>query len=587
MHLFVTTIQKHTHTLFIIALLSIISFIYSTHLSLSLVPKGYDLLFHLGNVFALQVAFDFKHISLASFGISPLLFHDYGYGTHLFYPPLAHFIPAMISFLLSKVGVDSTLLAIRLFSFLSIFGSSLTMFYTAKKISNNIVYATFASLLYISAPYLQMDYYWRGGMSSSLCFVFLPLLLLSLYYFIKEKFAPYFFTLVISLSLLVWTHLITAFYSFIIIMLALGVNFFFLKNKKTAFITTAIAGIMICIMTSPFWTLLIQQQTLQTHVIYSPEYPFNIGAVANSTIDLHSLFDIQIAVWEFKIRNLFAIFNITGVIFFTLFILLLKQVHRQIDNKKYIYTLVGIFILIIIFVTTSQVWEYLPNYFAFIQYPHRLLLQVTPVLTLLLALPCILIKKINKKIFLFLSILVIFIVAYTFKFNNYELQNLGSIDYTTHSIIQAMGVEREYLPIKTKEQFETFDERPFSLIPLTNTEKATPSATIVTNETPYLLAAIENNEDKQTVFELPRLFYAGYELMWQADGAATTTSLTYNQSNTGLITTMLEGNGMLEVQYTGGRWYFLFWLGAVITFGYLLVLMYTYSTKKTSWLEKL
>ena len=71
-------------------------------------------------------------------------------------------------------------------------------------------------------------------------------------------------------------------------------------------------------------------------------------------------------------------------------------------------------------------------------------------------------------------------------FNNFQLYELGTIDYTTHSIIQAMGVEQEYLPIKTKGKYKTIDDRSYTLLPLTNTENATPSATIITNETPVV-----------------------------------------------------------------------------------------------------
>jgi hypothetical protein len=195
-------IRTHWTTGVLGVLLTVLAFVYATHLDLHLIPKGYDLLFHLGNVFSLQVAFAFRHLSLASLFISPVIFHDYGYGTHLFYPPLAHAVPAVMAFVLSQVGIHSTLLAVRLFSFLTIFASGATMFFAAKKITRHTAYASFAALLYLSAPYLQWDYSWRGGLSSSLCFVFLPLLLLSVFYFIKEQYRQYFFVLVASMTLL-------------------------------------------------------------------------------------------------------------------------------------------------------------------------------------------------------------------------------------------------------------------------------------------------------------------------------------------------------------------------------------------------
>jgi len=586
--LFMATISRYKNTSLFIVVLALVSFIYSTHLSLTLIPKGYDLLFHLGNVFALQIKFGFNQNSLASFGISPLIFHDYGYGTHLFYPPLAHFIPALISFLLTKVHINSTILAIRLFSFITIFCSGATMFFTAKKVTNNKVYAAFASLLYLSAPYLQMDYYWRGGMSSSLCFVFVPILLLSLFYFIKEKFAPYLFTFVISMTLIIWTHIITGFYIFIIFMTALAVNFFFTKKKIAAILSTLVSGLMIGIMTSPFWSLLLQQYALHAHVIFSPNYQFTIAKVAHNTISFLELFDIQFAVWEFNIRSLTAIFNLITLIFFVAFVLLLRQIRKTLKNPRFFYTLIGLLIALLMMATTQAFWRYLPDYFAYIQYPHRLLLQVTPVLSLLIALPFVLIRAVTRKLLVALGFLGIFIVAYTFMFNNYQLYELGTIDYTTHSIIQAMGVEQEYLPANTKGKYYVIDNREYLLLPLTNAEYATPSATIVTNETPYLLAEIENNESKQTIFELPRLFYAGYELKWRAEGASAAITLPYGQSKDGLITTVIPGNGTLQVQYTGGWWYTALCFSAVVILSYLFVLIYKYSyTKRPIWQERI
>lgn len=588
MHSFVAAVKRYQLTLFFTVLLTAVSFIYSTHLELVLIPKGYDLLFHLGNVFALQVSFGFSHHSFASLAISPIIFHDYGYGTHLFYPPLAHFVPAIIAFLLSKIGIHSTLLAIRLFSFLTIFGSGTTMFYAAKKMTNNFVYAFFAALLYLSGPYLQWDYYWRGGMSSSLCFVFLPILILSLYYFTKEKFAPYFFTLVIGMTCIIWTHVLTAFYTFIFFMFAVAINFFFLNKKKAAVLTTLIAGLMIGIMTSPFWSLLLQQQALHTHVIYSTEYPFTIKSVSNSTIPFKALFDIQFFVWQWKIRNIFALFSLITVGFFVAFVVLIKPIRQSFKNSRFLYTLVGLLVLLLAMVTTAALWVHLPEFFAYIQYPHRLLLQATPILTFLIALPFILIRKVTKKMVFLLAILAIFIVTYTFKFNNYKLFEIGKIDYTTFSILQATGVDQEYLPVNAKKEFENLEKRPRLILPLTHNEAATPSANIVTNETPYLLANISGNENQQTQFELPRLFYAGYELSWKAQGADHHVSLLYSQSKSGLIATTIPGNGTLEVQYTGGKWYWLACWSAIAISAYLLWLLYRYAVVQDKvWLEKL
>lgn len=201
--------------------------------------------------------------------------------------------------------------------------------------------------------------------------------------------------------------------------------------------------------------------------------------------------------------------------------------------------------------------------------------------------PFLLLRKVNAKVVAGLGAVATFVLVYTFIFNNYELYDIATIDYTTHSIIQAMGVEQEYLPVQSRKEMEPLETRGYGILPLTNNETATPSATIVENETPYMLAKIENNQGKETVFELPRLFYAGYELKWQADGESTRTTLPYEQSEDGLITVLVPGNGTLQVNYTGGKWYSFLWLGAVTAAAYLGWLAYQYFyTKKRVWLGK-
>lgn len=573
---------KYQKSLLIIFLLFIASLIYSTHLSIEYIPKGYDLLFHLGNVFALQIKYGFSTSSLASFGISPVIFHDYGYGTHLFYSPLAHIIPALISFFLSKIGIGSTILALRLFSLLTFFLSALSMFFVAKKISNKTLYSYFASLMYISAPYLQMDYYWRGGLTSSFTFVFIPILLLSFFFFTKNKSLEYFLSFVFSMSLLVWTHSITALFSFILFVILVSINIFFVKNKLKMFLYTVASIIFIFLLTSPFIYLLLQQFLLKTHQIFSSRYQFTIEDVANSTINISNLFDLQIFIWKSKIPNLFTIFNLISATMLTLFIYLFRKISKKFKNNKYIYSLTLSAIVIICLVTIKNFWLILPNFFSFIQFPYRLLIIVTPIISLLIALPFILIRKISNQVKItIIATFSIIMIGYTFLYNDFEMYELGVIDYTTHSIIQAMGVEREYLPIRSIDAYESFNNREYKLIPEPIFSAATPSADIIKNETPYLLAEIHNNESKVTTFEIPRLYYSGYKLTWKPKDTDEELDVLYNQSENGLIETTIPGNGELEVQFTGGKYFKLFSILAGVAFlSYTIVAYRFFNSKK-------
>jgi hypothetical protein len=166
--------------------------------------------------------------------------------------------------------------------------------------------------------------------------------------------------------------MITAFYSFLLVMLAVGVQFFFVTKKREAVLWTVCAGLCIASLTSPFWLLFIQQYALQTHVINSATYPFTIASVAESTIPLSDLFDTQIFVWQWQIRNMFAVFNAISLAFLLATILLFRSIQKQVQDRRFFLTLAAGLLLLLVMVTTPAVWRMLPSPFAYIQFPPRL-----------------------------------------------------------------------------------------------------------------------------------------------------------------------------------------------------------------------
>ena len=97
---------------------------------------------------------------------------NYGYGspTFVFYPPLVYYLGSL--FKLAGLNTENTV--ITLFS-LALFLSGIT-FYIYGRSRWGIVASLVGALAYMTAPYLALDIYWRGGLASIFVQPWIPLI---------------------------------------------------------------------------------------------------------------------------------------------------------------------------------------------------------------------------------------------------------------------------------------------------------------------------------------------------------------------------------------------------------------------------
>ena len=151
--------------------------------------SGHDTKFHLTNIISLTEQIE-KNIIPS--GIVGHIGNDFGYGTDIFYPPLAH---TSISYL--NVIVHNPISSIKIFYFFTLWISGITMYFFSRKIAKNDEIGFLSAAIYMLFPYHLSNIYIRDAQSEALLFIFLPLILSGIYELFsqdgnKKKFYPLF-----------------------------------------------------------------------------------------------------------------------------------------------------------------------------------------------------------------------------------------------------------------------------------------------------------------------------------------------------------------------------------------------------------
>src|SRR3989304_3391752 len=172
----------------------------------------------------------------------------YGYPLFVFYPPLVYVL-GEIFHLLGSGFINS----IKLVFFTGIIASGFAMYILAKEFWDKYS-AVVASVFYLLVPYRALDIYVRGALSESFSFVWLPLILWSLYRLQRTEKTLYIYISAIVLALLMITHNLI----FLPFMLILPFYLFFLilvSDNKKKFIVNCFWSIVASLGLSAFFWL--------------------------------------------------------------------------------------------------------------------------------------------------------------------------------------------------------------------------------------------------------------------------------------------------------------------------------------------
>lgn len=130
-------------------------------------------------------------------------------------PIFAHQIPSYLGAIINFV-TNNAITSFNIVNFIGTF-LSLLFFYIFLRLYFNPLYSFLGVFLFNLAPYRILNIYIRGAIPEYFTSLFLPLILISIYYIIKKRKYSYTFLLSLSITGLVLTHpMILVVYSFII-----------------------------------------------------------------------------------------------------------------------------------------------------------------------------------------------------------------------------------------------------------------------------------------------------------------------------------------------------------------------------------
>lgn len=491
---------------------------------------GHDTGYHISNILAISESLSFHN--LLNIKILPIIAHNFGYGSGIFYPSLSHITASIIYLIIKPFGLN-VITGIKITDFLCIFLSNFFMYKLLKTVTQNKKLSFIASLFYMTSAYKIYDYLVRDAIAESFIFIFIPFIFLGVYHLLNKNNKKFYFYFIIGYVGLINTHLIMTIYFTIFLAIVLLLNIKKIWNKQTikSFIIATITVILICL---PFIIPLLEHKLLGAYVVFSKNamanrfgvygnglsYQFLIGESKNIGYHFLNLMALVLAIYlviklkkDKKIKKDF--FLITGLVF----------------------TFLGIWMSSLLFP-----WFLMPNFLLLIQFPWRLGAFTAFGLSILSFYAFDLCKE-KQKLLIGLSIVSCMIVSlFCLTNQTYDYVSESAYDLSTYG----MGWQKEYLPVNTSNNIEYFDNRDENVL----VTSGSADIELLNNECPNLTFKVTNVIN--ATLELPRLYYLGYTIKATTEDG-NTKEISYSENDKGFIEIEVSEDSTILVTYTNTK----------------------------------
>ncbi len=497
---------------------------------------GDDTRFHISNVFARYTAL--LHGDILFQKILPIIANDLGYGTGIFYPPLAHAFTAIISF----VCAGNIILSLKILHFIVYIVSSIMMYKLVNRVFKNKYVALISAIFYITFPYITIDVFSRSAIAETLMFMFMPMIVLGLYELFNGDERLFYFWFIIGYTGMINSHLVLSVYFTALIMIYLIVNIkkVFTKEKFKALL---ISSLLILLINAFFLVPIVEHKMINTYEVFEGTNMASSYSLELSTLELKE-FIIQKHSEQYLTVSYYL--NLLALVMALVTIIDNKKLLKEKSQRNFFVFLVVLIIFLLILITGIFPWAIAPKMMLMLQFVWRLETILILALSILAAIALMNVKKTKTKI-IFLIIIVLFNLWTVNNLMNpekMEVYNIDNIDVSYYGL----GWSSEYLPKVTVSNMENriyFKNRTQDII----VKQGSAKIQIKENNTPTLKATIQNCES-ETVIELPRIYYLGYELSLTNDKGKQYKLDLYMNDN-GFIETKINENGILQLEYTG------------------------------------
>lgn len=499
--------------LFLISVISIFPYFFNNYIF-----SQDDLIFHRTRLESYTLAirhWDFFPRIFSNMGL------NFGYGADLFYPSIL-LLPFAVFRILGLSYVPSYYLYQLLISFIT----AVSSYYFLFKIKNSRKQALLFASFYTLSTYRLIDQSVRAALGETLAFAFIPLVALgvySIFYSDKHRWQ----LLGVGMSLLIASHLITAFYSVILLLIFFLIHW---KKCRGAQIKSILQATLLAVGLSAWFLFPYLEQinhlTFNFSIItlWASGLNFSLG-----NLFVNSLANLSAPFTELKP-------NIGLFLLVSLIVAAVSYRKLSSTNKKLFF----ITLAMIVFATNLFPWGlFKDSILATIQFPWRLLLFVSFFASLLAVSLIEQFRLLSKKDVLLFIVLTSFLTL-GFNVNNLiqsKVQNNITVtnDNFTDFYTSEIGHGKEYLVKDT--DFKTYFASPNLIIdgiPYVNPSEKTINKY---NHSEYSVR-INGNQEVQ----LPKFYYKGYEVKVNQ-------KVVENYNKNGLVTVKLS-QGINDIRIT-------------------------------------
>ncbi len=459
--------------------------------------------------------------------------NNFGYSWNLFYGPLSSY-----GIIILNLIFKNFIVSYKIFAYICLVLSGIFMYKFALKLTNSNNTAVLISILYMAFPYHLTDLYLRNAIGEFASFVFIPLVFLGLYNLFYTEDNNY--HLAIGAIGLVLTHNIS---SLLVAIFALFYVIFNLEKiketrvKKELFLNL----VFILLITSFFWIPMLETKFDTNYRVYEAGAMATAESTANSGLKINQLF-----VTKNDGSYIFELGPYT-IIMLALSIMAFRYLKSEIKESYIVFLVSG---LISLWMSTKYFpWKYLPYELCIIQFPWRMLMISGFFFSLVCGINIYtIVKKFNYKDVVVISLIAIGYTAIFLQFipkdniTNIDKLILGEFSGKEQEVVAGVG-KGEYLPSKAYEDRFYIATREDKIYILEGNAEIKNEFKSGKN----LTADIKTFEDEYTAFELPYIYYPGYEV--RIDGMITETF----ETEKGFLGFIMgkEDSAEITVKYTG------------------------------------
>lgn len=508
------------HKKIVIITITFVSIYSSLLLIIPGIPMGHDVTFHLSRISAIA-----DGLKLGEFPVKvyPNYFNGYGYANGLFYGDVFLYFPAV----LCLIGLD-VITSYKVFLFICAIFTALSSYICVKNIAKSRFAAIVSMILYVLSSYRTVDVYIRAAVGEVLAFIFIPIIVLGMYYIIYDNKKKW-YIITIGFTGLFLSHNISAVIMVGFVTLILSISYKKIIKEPNRLSYLIIATIMTILLTAFFLVPMIEQFLTDKFVV-------NIKTVTSeiwkTTMPIYKI------IFEIPYSGISGI----GVVFLVIIFLRFKIKSDKNEVFNFLNICFGMGIISLLAVTRIFPWKMIikvTNKLSAIQFSWRLYLFAT--LFLSISGGIIILRYCNSiKTRIKISTIILLLSIFACSINMFaqygiygimELKGLHNVNINPYEISAG-----EYLPKGTdvNKLYERGD------IISSNNNIGFEFERKGTN----LDIKFGNNNYDNTYIELPLLYYLGYEAIY------------YNESEKYILPISKGENNVIRVylqQYNEGR----------------------------------